>query len=592
MSATSASGRINNQPYLLTKKFEDLWKNDDVVTDGVKVKGEDGKTYILKDYVESTGVRPGIPLQQQSSTFDTQFLKNIDSLANYNRFGLVNEAGDDEVSSSNDCIKAMVEGFITRGQPPPGRAQKRMFWEETGDAYTGAYNEEQTKANFLNYTFFPGVRIAQHVVQVIPYCVVYSSEKPGFTDGADYVAFTTSPPDSTRLFVDRELIADQNCEMSIIAALNSSRPMNDSYITFFPCIGAQQLYAASRSGKYHKDYGVRGASLGLAVQAAVCGMPSVMYTGYTAAIMPDVRIARSREMMERLSDSPTYNIGRGMQLIESVSHMTFKVAFAVVNRIPLVFPRNSTLQQPMELVLKRIQDMNQAPNVVLTMSKNIYTIAQLEDGVSVVGAKTPLFMAASLADAATLSALAAVAYTYPAINRLPANISEKQRAEFDEAVKARFSRMREKAIASRKKAIVQSHLKKEHPQAYATELQKKKLAKLEASAAKRAVKASERMAKQKKRIADETVRIREKEKAPKRPTATELALTTKRPQGISPLDYQTARGNAKIAQLIAKLPQTVQSQLPPLRNTSTAAAASQGGGQQSSTLQPGSLNKD
>lgn len=583
----SGSGRINNQPFLLTKKFGDLWQNDDVVTDGVRVKGEDGKTYILKNYDESEGVRPGIPLHQQSHVFDVDYLKNIDSLANYNRFGMVDYPSGEGAPTSNGTIAAMIEGFVTRGQPPPGRGQQRLFWEMLDDPYDANYDIEKKEFDFINYTFFPGVRTVREIVEVIPYCVVYSSQKPGFTDGADYVAFTTSPPDSTRMFVDRELIADQNCEMSIIAALNSSRPMNDSYLTFFPCIGAQALYAASRSGSYHKLFGVRGASLGLAVQAAICGMPSVMYTGYTGAIMPDVRIARSREMMQKLSDSPTYNIGRGMQLLESVTHMAFKVAFAVMNKIPLVFPRNSTLQQPMELVLKRIQDMNQAPNVMLTMAKNIYTIAQLEDGISVIAAKTPLFMAASMADAATLAALAAVAFTYPEFNRAAVQISEQQMQNFDQATKARFARMREKAIATRKKAVVTAHLKKEHPAAYAEASQKKKLAKLETTAAKRAAQAAARLEKQKQRVAVETQRIREKKKAPKLPTATELALTTKRPANLATLDYKTARGNAKINQILSKLPAEVQQQLrpgqaplrpAPPRNTSTAAAASQGGG--------------
>lgn len=75
-------------------------------------------------------------------------------------------------------------------------------------------------------------------------------------------------------------LADINAELAVAAALNSSGALNGSYLSIFPWV--PDHYVRLRHHLKGKNaMHIRGASMGAAVLAAVTGMPSVLYTGYT-----------------------------------------------------------------------------------------------------------------------------------------------------------------------------------------------------------------------------------------------------------------------------------------------------------------------
>lgn len=484
----------------------------------IPVRGATQDMYDLRTdtYNPSNGLALQVApnLADCTNEITSQTFSDITTLRQYNLYGMRDLDANHGVRTNNSAaalVTTFSRNFLTRGQRQLSASNEltpKEYWETAG----GGYGRGQGK-DYCNYAFFPAVRIQDHMVEVVAYAIVYSSQALGFLPDSEYVDFQCSRPRAT-VKVDRALILDNNCELAIIAGLNASSPQSGSYITIVPGFAIDFLEEQFDKGRYRRECGVRGASCGLAVQAAVCGLPSILYTGYTSQVDTDVDVvSRAQEEMLATKYGPgsaaniqsykkpfeTVRIGRGMQLIENVDHTSFKLAFAITHQLPIVFPRNSSLQQPLDAFLFRMSKTG--GSILATLSSNIYTVAQLEDGVAIADKKTQLFMAASITDAAALASLAALAYMAP---RLRAGIKPEFLNE-NENIAAAIARKntydRTKKIEATKKGKALARAKKINPARYAKDREGAQLRKLQATYEKQQKAAAAALKKKEERVA-------------------------------------------------------------------------------------------
>jgi hypothetical protein len=76
-----------------------------------------------------------------------------------------------------------------------------------------------------------------------------------------------------------------------------------------------------------------GASLGMAVLAAIMGMPPIMYTGYNSQVGTDLILTDD-------VNSPIQQVALGANMVEPVDDIEYKTAAAIVMGVPLVIPLN------------------------------------------------------------------------------------------------------------------------------------------------------------------------------------------------------------------------------------------------------------
>ena len=168
------------------------------------------------------------------------------------------------------------------------------------------------------------------------------------------------------VFVDAALIGDIHCARSIVASLENSSVAPRSYIYFFPDVTKRVRDNPAYPFDKPDDHKISGASLGMAIYAAVSGWPSILYTGYTSFILPGFKIQNASEYSEKTSDiknkywngaAPqsftnknvtTYGqayveVGKQIDFVDSVQDLPYKMILAVFHKIPIIIPMTTAL---------------------------------------------------------------------------------------------------------------------------------------------------------------------------------------------------------------------------------------------------------
>lgn len=314
-----------------------------------------------------------------------------------------------------------------------------------------------------NCTYFPVVydTLSDNVAskQIIPWCVMYTNVKltntsrygsQRNTDGygkdgsnGDVMCFeqplwtplTTRQPLPGNVFIDGRYLGNMDAWAAVIASCENCGVANDTYLYFFPCVSDNDFDAKTKSmNASSPDLAWRfgGPSLGLAVAAAIMGMPQIMYTGYLKAMIPNRLLDNTPNYLRGTNAPPAAlkEVGATLNIVESVDMLTLKCAYAINQQWPLIIPYVSSLEYPLE---KLLSDRFGASNKFLYhISRAIYTSALMNDAIPYAGFQTTLLMAGNLMDTAALSVMALVFFFGdPDLFGIPKNTLSTQ-LEFDD----------------------------------------------------------------------------------------------------------------------------------------------------------------
>ena len=322
-------------------------------------------------------------------------------------------------ASYNDDIQFFQHRFQFRNQQKSVQDPRRYMWENDS-------KPQGAPQCFLNYAYFPVTRRETgrdgvQAVKVSAMMVIYSSHPvPNMvahaTNYRRWKTPTTQWGGGSELWVDFALIGDDNAYRSIESAVNTMNPVSGSYITFAPCLAhniarvAMETTAGELSNDasmFRRYFLINGSSLGLAVCAAIAGMPSILYSGFINTIEgPSTKLEGSIKTGHAVQVGPTTSI------VESVTDLGYKCYYSMTNQEPLVIPFTSWNNQPIRSLLEKVGSASEANQLYLNMVDAMVTTDRLENGLSYMEKVSPLLCAKTLSEVNFLASLAFYAYHY------------------------------------------------------------------------------------------------------------------------------------------------------------------------------------
>lgn len=297
---------------------------------------------------------------------------------------------------------------LTRGQAPdPGSAR----WD-------GNVRENV----FCHHVYFPAVRADLKAQKYLGagFALVYSSFRPTLSElghNAAWNLFTlTAAAGGSRVYVDLALIGGSVDSLrSLVTAINTVRPADYSHIYVVDCSTIKTDDMITQ---------INGASLGLAVAAAVLHAPQVLYTGYLRKL-PGYGVVGDRKVN---SGYPEYNRGKqpppsgqpGWEavktddVIEDVQMIGPKMMFALANNVPLVIPHKTTFNSAMASVVDRLEKTtlrDKSPSMfVAKYAQLAYSTTEADQGYSYSSLMSPILLATTLPEAIMLGAIAHIGF--------------------------------------------------------------------------------------------------------------------------------------------------------------------------------------
>lgn len=371
---------------------------------------------------------PILPYAQTKSMYGAPGVAGMSraTLWSYNLFGFAGGQIHETIYGRNNAMSyagvfgAMIKAPLCRNQHFAGQPNDNHRWET--DANPGP--------NFFHYTFFPGVMHetvngVPHV-KVLTYCVLYSSEEPShgpqgiLPHEPAFVPYTPPPGiDSEPVFVDISLIGDVSSKAAFMTAINTAKPQRNAYLSIFPVVTTDDYRKRILAG-HGGNWRVSGASLGIAIMAAVLGMPSILYTGYIRAMGPHAILARKLGKIKGTNayysaDQARDGLAQGLyhveaesDVIEDVAMLAYKVAYAIAAGFPIVIPNRSMFGQPLAAILASPEFT--AQHYLLRAAGMSYTMTMAEQGQAFEVNKTPILIAATVSEAAALASYAVISY--------------------------------------------------------------------------------------------------------------------------------------------------------------------------------------
>jgi hypothetical protein len=222
---------------------------------------------------------------------------------------------------------------------------------------------------FINWTLFPvvfGGKSDAAKVSVAPYMVLVTDRpienQARFIPGRRTRAIkpyetllvpSRAPKQFTKAFIDTSFISTtKDTELAIRAGLSDVSCPAEVFVTIFPFVTDDvfegRLRQLAEYGATDKSvWALHGASLGLAIAAAVAGLPPMMYTGFLG------QLGMGRTLSEQ-SETGMASTLLGANLIENVDLVEFKATWACVNRWPIIVPMSSQYRRPLDDVLTQV----------------------------------------------------------------------------------------------------------------------------------------------------------------------------------------------------------------------------------------------
>lgn len=399
---------------------------------------DDGEEMTLQLNVEGY-LKPDLTIKAVDFAFqDAAALRaacTIDSFQYYNIHATAD--GNPVAASVGQAVGDIVALTVGRWQSFPTPSGGAAGPATAIGSGTDNWDSMQSGNNWYHYTFFPCVRRYKKIRRVMTYVAFYSSFDPwetarssvafGGEDAANFpTPFSTqntsqaipmSPPQwqsyttstdivtgqSETVNVDMQYIGDDNCRLSIAAALENTRPANGSYLCFFPFVTPSVFrdeglatYQVDASTERAADaWRINGASLGLATVAVILGMPSIHYTGYIQYLLPGEVLNKGPDW----ESNPIVPVSKQINFVEYVDEIPLKAAYCAANDLPFIMPNRDEFQKPVSSKFSRIVA------TIISFLPNVYTTADYEDGRQFMSQRsTPLCMVATVSEATMLSA--------------------------------------------------------------------------------------------------------------------------------------------------------------------------------------------
>lgn len=369
------------------------------------------------------------------STFD--FFSDKEALNRLNRQNLTTMAlqgsfypTDGNLSPNNKKVRikhydalAMIGAQMSRGQL--GLKNNNVTvkrWE-----YLGSGNA------FINYARFPTVlRYRSQQKQFtapVSMIVGYSSFKPSenkngqvgvLPHNAKWTEVKLQPNagsnQTIQVFVDSVLVGDESCWLSILASLENSYPVNGTYIWFYPEVN-DEYFAHGAIFGHPSNCKITGASLGMAVFAAVSGWAPVFYTGYIKYIQPGKVLSRptfSREGVNVAAQYDVQQVFKQLNFVDTVRDIPMKIALALACGGVIIFPSSDEYMKPMNSFIG-LENTRNDFRAMMKIFPSIYTMSMAQDGVPVLDpngnnyAANWMFMGSTVTEFSVLSSLASLA---------------------------------------------------------------------------------------------------------------------------------------------------------------------------------------
>lgn len=208
-------------------------------------------------------------------------------------------------------------------------------------------------------------------VHVVPFAVIASAEPwtgAYFGMQPQYVPLRTPDP-AVSLQLDVNFCKnDTNLVLSVMASVLSFLPGRwaggvaqganvQCYLTIAPALSEQHAAAFHQAActfvgedpnvvNLRQSMAFGGASLGLAVAAAICGLPPMLYTGYLSSMGMDQVFYGQKTSSDALKAGININalsqVILGATFVESVDDVPYKVNYAISSGMPIVIPLNPT----------------------------------------------------------------------------------------------------------------------------------------------------------------------------------------------------------------------------------------------------------
>ena len=285
-----------------------------------------------------------------------------------------------------------------------------------------------------HYTFFPVTKVSTaggvFSCKVMLYVVLYSSAPVTGAHLGHLVAHTPIYQSVSiggnrpaNVNIDVALIPDAaSSQASVLAALDNSNPTDGWYLTFIPYehIGVQQAWIRNSREKQFEQFGgattqqyhdldhwrISGSSLGLAVYAAVHGMPSVAYTGY---------ISNLGGPNSRIGSVGLVRTAASAGIVETVDNVFWKVAKCVKEGFPIVIPAVTNFGQDMREILlgyggQNPRNLSDAGLISFGQEGDLFTMQMAMDGINYFSSRWSVHVAKTVADVGLLAAFAGMAW--------------------------------------------------------------------------------------------------------------------------------------------------------------------------------------
>lgn len=258
-----------------------------------------------------------------------------------------------------------------------------------------------------------------------------------------YQSLRPHPNSEFTLHVDMAYLArDENNILSILASVRTLLPqrwkVKHCYLTIAPCI-TNDYYGlhvervrnilGDKELTQRQAFMFEGASLGLAVAAAIMGAPPMLYTGYLSQMGTD-------SILTVDSEDPVQEVIAGANMVENVDDVELKAFFAMYYGLPFVLPLNATwrkeiMEEAVNHAIERTMKTETGSQTLLSVAHRhydvnvrgykqtnimswakqlrhyIYTTAKRSAGIDIAQSPTLMFGAVNLSDVQILAATAA-----------------------------------------------------------------------------------------------------------------------------------------------------------------------------------------
>lgn len=322
---------------------------------------------------------------------------------------------------------ARGQGIIARD----GVTGRREFWEDIVRA------EPQEDGNFYNFTYFPVVYSNGAQTNCAMFMSCYASFEPTpEMVGHRPMWSTYKLQGNASCLIDVSTIADNNATLSLMSAIEMTRPRPGSYIWLARAFMRKDVDSVPIADPPR----IAGASFGLSLAACIMGGSPIAYTGFVKK-MPSGFLDNNYDNDQDTSGfslvkadivkmgpvSREGQYGRGAQIeavkamhvndiVEEVQMLPIKIAFCKANRFPLVIPHKSTYNQSLDKLLKSLSESKRSPYAAFLQSvygdiARMYGTVQVDQGIQFATANTTVLLATTLGNAIQLSAIAFIQYT-------------------------------------------------------------------------------------------------------------------------------------------------------------------------------------